>query len=541
MTYFASDFFGQDFMINLLSDVLLETSNKFPAKPAIIEGNRVTTYSELNQLACKVALVLRKLGVQDGELVGIFSVKNAASIIGINGILKAGSGYVPLDTHAPAKLIEYYIENSGVKCLLVSSKLLPKLTEVDLTTTALENIVLIDNDRGIDFELPIPVINWSEVENLNVETEPSLQNNCIDRNIAYMLYTSGSTGVPKGVITSHRNALAFVDSSLKDYEVKAEDIIANPAPLKFGISIFDVFVGIKAGATMVIIPELLLSFPLQLAEWIDKNKISVWFSVPFMLSRMVLDGEMQRFKYSHLRKVLFAGEIFPMKYLRKLTGMLPHVDYFNIYGTTETNILTHYQVPDLDDNKLMSVPVGKGISNMNVFLLDTNDQLVYEAGGEGEVCAKGAAVTMGYWKNPEKTVQNFVSNPLQKNYSEIIYRTGDLGRLDNEGNIHFLGRKDHMIKSRGYRIEVGEIESALYTHSAIKDAVVLGKPDDMYGNIIWAFITLHNDETLTDLDIKNHCGSRLPKYMIPEEVRITRELPKTSTGKIDKNTLLQEA
>lgn len=523
-------------MARLLSDLLSESAIKFPAKPAVIDGDKSISYQELDELSNKVAVSLKNQGVGPRDLVGLYMQKNLISVVAIHGILKAGAGYVPVDTNAPPRLVSYYIENSEITCLFSSASLLKMLAQCSLENSRLKTLIL-QEDQVLDApELPCDILSWNQFLEMSNGEVP--ENPGIDANIAYILYTSGSTGVPKGVITTHRNALSFVNSSWLEYGVTHEDKVANPAPLKFGISIFDIFVSIKAGATLVIIPPYLMNFPLQLAEWIEMNHITTWFSVPFVLSRMVLDGEMQRFKFKNLKTVFFAGEVFPVKYLSRLMQLIPHASYFNIYGTTETNILTHFKVPELDPERDGPVPIGKAISNLEVFALKSTGEVVTKAGDEGEICVRGAMVAMGYWKNLKKTDKSFIQNPLNKNYREIIYKTGDLVRIDSEGNFHFLGRNGLMIKSRGYRIETGEIEAALYAHPNIKEAIVVGIPDDLVGNLIKAVLTLNEGQKLDEREIKAFCKDRIPGYMIPEIIEFRDGLPKTSTGKVDRLALV---
>ncbi len=523
-------------MIRVLSDLLVESTKLHPQKTAIIDGDQKLTYAELEALSNQVAHGLKAKGVKEGDLVGILAHKNLASIVAIFGILKAGAGYVPVDTNAPAKLITYYIDNSEINCLFTTNAFLGLLSEVPLETTQLSSVILLQEETG-DHGLPCEVQGWQGF--VNNEPDSVVQNTTIDSKIAYILYTSGSTGQPKGAVTSHRNALAFVDSCHFEYHVTQDDVVANPAPLKFGISIFDIFVTIKTGATMIIIPQGLVTFPMQLTEWIESNGVTTWFSVPFILSRMALDGEMNRFKFEKLKTIFFAGEVFPVKYLTRLMNLVPHATYYNIYGTTETNILTQYKVPELDPEGDKPIPVGRSFSNLEVFALKDNGELVSKDGEEGEICVRGAMVTLGYWKNPERTAQSYVQNPLNKNYNEIIYKTGDLARLDGAGNFHFLGRKGLMIKSRGYRIETGEIEATLYAYAGVKEAVVVGVPDDLQGNIVKAVVTLQPDEEPNGLKIKAFCRDRIPVYMVPEIIEFRESLPKTSTGKVDRISLIK--
>jgi acyl-CoA synthetase (AMP-forming)/AMP-acid ligase II len=262
--------------------------------------------------------------------------------------------------------------------------------------------------------------------------------------------------------------------------------------------------------------------------------------VPSIFSLMVNYGRLDRHDLSKLRTILFAGEVFPIKYLRQLVTAVPHTDYYNLYGPTETNVCTYYKVrpEDLTLECTQPVPIGIACENVEVFAVNETGQLVTEPGQEGELWVRGSCVAQGYWADPEKSARGFVHNHLQPYYNEIAYRTGDIVVLDEDGmNWRFVGRRDHMIKSRGYRIELGEIESVFYEYSNVKEAAVVAIPDDLIGNRIKAFVVPLKEDSLTLTDLQAHCRDRLPRYMVPEVIEFRKELPKTSTGKINRPLL----
>jgi acyl-CoA synthetase (AMP-forming)/AMP-acid ligase II len=250
-------------------------------------------------------------------------------------------------------------------------------------------------------------------------------------------------------------------------------------------------------------------------------------------------ADLNKYNFPALRLILFAGEVFPVKYLRKLKQLLPQAKFYNIYGQTEANSSTYYlinQVPD-EDNAL--IPIGKAFPNFEVFAIDGEGRKISKAGEKGELYVRAATVAFGYWDEPEKTSENFVSNPLTPHLKEKIYRTGDVVKLDEEGNYIFLGRRDHMIKSRGYRIEIGEIETVLSNHDGIKAAVVIPIPDDLIGNRITAIIVPSNKNGIKKEDILRYCSKQLPKYMLPEIIEFRKSLPMTSSGKVDRKKLIE--
>jgi amino acid adenylation domain-containing protein len=413
------------------------------------------------------------------------------------------------------------------------------LQEICTETKGLKHVVLTDDQKEIG-TLPAHSVSWEEV--MKLPGEVLLPNTSINNDLAYIIYTSGSTGNPKGVMISHLNSLTFVDWATEAMGVEPEDRFSSHAPLHFDLSIFDVFVCAKIGGTLCLVPETLSMFPPRLSSWIEKNRISVWYSVPSILSMMVSHGQLDQRDLKGLRKIIFAGEVFPIKYLRSLMGLVPQPEYINLYGPTETNVITYYITPPIPEDQTTPIPIGKCCENMEVFAITKEGKRVTEPGEQGELLARGTCVAQGYWGDAEKTAKVFIKNPLQDDFFDQAYRTGDLVKLDEDGNYIYMGRIDHMIKSRGYRIEIGEIETAIYSHPAIKEAAVIAIPDDLITNRIKAVVVSDPDqEALTAADLRMFCSSKLPKYMIPEIIEFKPDLPKTSTGKVDKPALVKES
>lgn len=525
-------------MVYLLQHLLINSAKNFPQKDAVVYGDKRITYQELDEVTDKLAAVLQENGVKRGDRVGIYINKSIPSIVSIHGILKAGAVYVPLDPNAPLSRLAYIIENCGIQCLLTSTKKAPTLPQMFPERNPLAVVVLTDDLAEVGQIPGVELIPWSKI--VGKEQVSSGENASIETDLAYILYTSGSTGVPKGVMISHLNALTFVNWAQDAFAVAADDRLSNHAPLHFDLSIFDIFVAFKAGATLVLVPEGLSTFPIRVADWIENNQITVWYSVPSILSMMTLHGKLERYTFSKLRTILFAGEVFPVKYLRKLMALIPGAEYFNLYGPTETNVITYYQVSKLSSERTKPIPIGKTCKNMEVFGLMDDGRTVSQPGEEGELYARGSCVAQGYWGDAEKTNKVFLINPAQPNFQEKVYKTGDVVTLDEDGNYIYIGRRDHMIKSRGYRIELGEIESVLYSHPEVKEAAVVAVPDDLVGNRIRAFVVLNNTNGVSASDIESFCADRIPKYMVPERIEFRETLPKTSTGKIDKPTLTKQ-
>ncbi|RMF68889.1 MAG: D-alanine--poly(phosphoribitol) ligase [Calditrichaeota bacterium] len=525
-------------MVFLLQHLLRDAAKRYPDKDAVLYNDEKMTYRELDELSDKLATMLRENGVERGDRVGIYINKSIPSIISIHGILKAGAVYVPLDPNAPVSRLAYIIENCGIRCLLTSTRKAQKLKEMFPEENPLEVVILTDAHGAAPQGIPAKMIEWSEV--CGCQAQP-VNNPSIETDLAYILYTSGSTGIPKGVMISHLNSLTFVNWAHDTFNVNPRDRLSNHAPLHFDLSIFDIFVAFKAAATLVLVPEGASTFPIRLADWIEENRISIWYSVPSILSLMVLHGKLERHAFANLRTVLFAGEVFPVKYLRTLMELIPKAEYYNLYGPTETNVITYYKVPKLSPERTKPIPIGKTCANMEVFALTEDGKRVTSPGEEGELFARGSCVAQGYWGDPEKTNRLFVPNHTQPNFQEKMYRTGDLVTLDEEGNYIYLGRRDHMVKSRGYRIELGEVEAILYSHPEVKEAAVVAVPDELIGNRLKAFVVLNKSNGLTAKDLEGFCAKKVPHYMVPEKIELFDTLPKTSTGKIDRPTLAKQA
>lgn len=520
-----------------------ESTDKYPDKEALRFQGEAITYRELDRCTNQVARVLRQSGVKRGDRVGFFLHKSPASVISIFAILKAGGVYVPLDPAAPAKRVAYITRNCQIQVLLTANEKMAAVSELFAEGTPLKTIILTDDAAvGEPLNLPdtVTLISWEQC--LSQSTEPVPAAETIETDLAYILYTSGSTGDPKGVMIAHRTIFTFINWCFERFQMTERDRVTSHAPFHFDLSTFDLFVTIKAGGTVVLVPEKLSIFPVQLVRLLQDEQITVTYMVPSILTMMVNFGRLDKHDLSHLRTVLFAGEVFPIKYLRKLVQLVPHPDYFNLYGPTETNVCTYYlvQPQDLGEECVEPVPIGIACDNIEVFAVDDQGELVSEPGQEGELWVRGSCVAQGYWADEAKTARGFVPNVHNPHYRETAYRTGDIVTLDADGrNWRLIGRRDHMIKSRGYRIELGEIEAALYAHPHITEAAVIPIPDDIVGNRIKAFVVLDDSVELEAGAIKAHCAHHLPNYMVPEIIEFRDILPKTSTGKINRTLLVQ--
>ncbi len=523
----------------LLHDLLKSAAVSMPERIALVFFDREVTYSELDHASDALAGFLVRSGVKIGDRVAILLSKSPEAIISVFGILKAGAAYVPIDPQLPAGRATFIIENCGIRTLVTSSdhfrKQIPRIE-----TERIKGLRFIFVDQPASREdWPEGAVLWSEI--FAQAALGFLPVHMADVSLAYILYTSGSTGTPKGVAISHANALAFVNMANRYFSIKADDRFASHAPLHFDLSVFDIYVAMKSGATIVLFPEYLSAFPIRLAEYMHDKRISVWNSAASVLVLLAEKGKIDRFPFENLRLVHFSGDVMPSRYLELLRRLMPKAEFFNIYGQTEANSSLCFRVGELLGSGGERIPIGKPFPNFEVFAVDDHGQVISSPGLEGELYVKSSTVALGYWRDLKLTGEKFVADPRDPDSWTRVYRTGDIVRMDEDGNYYFVGRKDHMIKSRGYRIEIQEIERILTNHPLVGRVAVVGLPDELIGNRIVAFVSVTEGSRLNSQELAAFCAAYLPKYMIPEIFEVLSSLPMTSSGKIDRTALARQA
>jgi amino acid adenylation domain-containing protein len=506
-----------------LHQLLDFSAERFSDKVAVEECKSGSIhYGDLARLSNRLRDRLRKLGVQADDRVGICLRKSADAVASLFGIMKSGAAYVPADPTAPLSRNAFIFRNCGVKVVIVEARLAEALgLEFRQAGFAPKMIVIEGTGAGIPLSEALDRLDAVEPATSAPSAPPD------PSHLAYILYTSGSTGRPKGVMLSHGNAACFIDWCSDVFQPNEHDRFSSHAPFHFDLSILDIYISLKHGATLVLVEEQLGKEPARLAPWIAEKKITVWYSAPSILSLLAQFGNLEQHDCSSLRLVLFAGEVFPIKYLRLLKSLWPHPRYFNLYGPTETNVCTFYEVPRIiPESQTEPVPIGKACPYCKPLVVNEAGAKVAR-GAEGELCIAGASVMQGYWNLPENT-----ATASLRGHDNGWYRTGDIVGELPDGNYKFLGRRDRMIKKRGYRVELGEIEVALYRHPAIKEAAVLAFPD-VDGVPIKAFTSTRDGSKLSIIELKKFCSENLPLYMIPDLFCSLESLPKTSTDKVD--------
>jgi amino acid adenylation domain-containing protein len=528
-------FVEQGAMAYVLHQLLTESATRRPDAEAVRLLDQALSYAELERLSNQIAHALIEIGVVPGDRIGIYLHKSPAGIASIFGIMKTGACYVPVDPNAPGLRLAEIARQCGFRALITSFSLYDKLRAAIADQCPMVAIFFID--KSPDAALPAPAFTFADSLPSQPIAPPAV--NVIDQDLAYILFTSGSTGSPKGVMLSHLNALTFINWACDTFAISDTDRLSSHAPLNFDLSVFDIFAAIKTGAAISLVPEGLSAFPIQVSSFIQDQGITVWYSVPMVLI-MLTRGKLQERDLSRLRLVLFAGEVFPIKHLRNLRQMLPKPRMANLYGPTETNVCTWYEVGQIPENQTTPIPIGKACANMAVIAIDEAGRRVLAPGEEGLLYAGGSNVMQGYYGRPSESAACFISNPFASGRDEKLYCTGDWVTIDEKGNFLLIGRKDHMIKTRGYRVELGEIEAVMVAHPAVNEAVALAIPDEAIGNAIRAIVTIDHSNSTNATELKRYCAEKLPPYMMPEEIEFCATLPRTSTGKIDRQRLLRE-
>jgi amino acid adenylation domain-containing protein len=520
-------------MIENLPQILGETAERHGARAALVMDGRTITYAELEAESNRFAHSLIRNGVSRGDRVALWLPKSIETVVAIYGIMKAGAAYVPIDPGAPEVRMGYIAGDCSVAGMVT---LKDRASAIKMAFEGGAPMKAVWYTDACGSEAP------ATADSLGIAWQMAIRErtdgvDCPARadDLAYILYTSGSTGQPKGVMLSHRNALSFVDWAAATFAISAEDRLANHAPFHFDLSVFDLYVGARAGATVFPVSSRIAAFPAAIAKQWSEQKLTVWYTTPSTLVLMLTRGGLATVDLSALRLLLFAGEVFPTKYLRSLMELAPRVRFANLYGPTETNVCTWYEVSSPPEGNT-PVPIGQACSNCEVYILDDALKPVSD-GRVGELWVSGGTVMQGYWGRRERTSQTLKSIEVRPGLTVCAYNTGDLVRMRADGNLEFLGRRDHQIKTRGYRVELGEIESVLHRHPAVEEAVVLALPDETMGHRMAAVVVTKQNVEVSKAELQQHCADTLPRYMVPGSVEFQSNLPRTSSGKVDRQTL----
>jgi amino acid adenylation domain len=487
---------------------LEDSSQRFGNKLAICDDREEMTYLQYHQKAIGLAKAVINSGLTAREPVVVYLEKSVRVLASFMGIAFAGNFYSPIDIGMPKQRVNRILEVLQPELVITSKELKEEFQSFNY------------QGNYIIYEDVVPI-----AEDANVERR---KRQIIDTDLLYVLFTSGSTGNPKGVSITQRGVIDYIDWITKTFKIKNEDCFGNQAPFYFDNSILDIYSTMKMGATLYIIPVNLFAQPIKLLKYIRNNKISTIFWVP---SALIIVSKLRAFKNVDLtdvlKRVLFCGEVMPNKHLNIWREYLPNIEYANLYGPTEITDACTYYIVDREFADCDPLPIGFPMDNTGILVLDEKDHLVEKPGKIGELCVRGTGISVGYYNDIEKTKKAFVQNPLNHAFEEKIYRTGDLVEYNEYGELVYLSRKDFQIKHLGHRIELGEIENAVSSLSGISRCCCLY--DEKHGRI-----TLFLDKDISKNELHSYLANMIPEYMIPGKVIYIQNLPLNANGKIDR-------
>jgi amino acid adenylation domain-containing protein len=520
-----------------LGDLVTEAAHRFPDRDAVVMDGVHLAYAELEAGANRFARSLLAHGVSSGDRVGLWTPKSPAAIVALYGTLKCGAAYVPVDPGAPVARLATIARDASLSALVVSPD---RLASAGEALSGLESLRALWLTRAAaagaaPAATPVPVVTAAEAA---AESAAAPDRTPREEALAYVLYTSGSTGVPKGVMHTHASARAFSDWAAHTFELTHEDRVSNHAPFHFDLSTFDLYSSARAAAAVYPVPARAAMFPTAIANLYTTERLTVWYETPSGLALLLRHGKLGERDLSALRVLLFAGEVMPVPLLRELMTLAPRARFANLYGPTETNVCTFHEVqapPDADQ----PLPIGVPCAGDRAVLLDESLRPVPD-GEVGELWVHGPTLMRGYWGDAERTALTLRAIP-SGNGEVLAYRTGDLVRQRPDGAFDFRGRRDHQVKTRGYRVELGEVESALGTHPEVAEVVVVPVPDPEVGNRLRALVVRRGAVDASAATLRDHCARTLPRYMVPEFVEFRDALPRTASGKVDRAVLAREA
>ncbi|MEH2186416.1 MAG: amino acid adenylation domain-containing protein [Nostoc sp.] len=539
----------KQYPVNQTINQLFETQvSQTPNNIAVIHQQTQLTYQELNHQANQLAELLRKLGVEQGDFVGIFKDRDINFLIAILAIYKAGGAYVPIDSTYPPNRIKYMLSNSEVRFLLTDFSLLNVLSDLVEGCSELSSIICLDSiviaQTPLAKQTGLKIYNkldFQQLSNDNIE-----QVNHAD-DPAYMLYTSGSTGLPKGAIVRHDGAINHIYAQFDELELTQEFSFLQSAPSSTDISVWQFLAPLLIGGQTVIVDIETVAIPEQLFLALKSEKITVVELVPALfvgLLEYTSQLPIHQRELPNLKWMMVVGEPVSVSLVNRWLEIYPEIKIVNAYGPTEAaDDITQFIVDKPLPENQRTVPIGKPLANLNLYILDGEMQLL-PIGAPGEICVSGIGVGDGYWKNQEKTNFSFVTNPftdvsqkLPENRRDLIYKTGDLGRWLPDGNIEFLGRIDHQVKIRGFRVELGEIETFLCQHPNVRENVVVVRQDEPGNLQLVAYVVAKTEPVPSISELRSFLKEKLPDHMLPSAFMMLENLPLAPSGKVDRKAL----
>lgn len=514
----------------LVNEFLEETASLFPDKVALVCRRRRLTFQEIDRAAGSLANALLQAGFRKQDRAIIYLENSAESVISLFGVLKAGGVFVIIDPQVKARKMETILDNCRASVVITSKTLLDRIGEVVSYAESLRWVILVDSEEAVppgEKDRP-EVLSYNSILERSRPGRP--QPSCIDIDLAGLVYTSGSTGIPKGVMLGHLNIVSAVNSITRYLENTGDDIILVTLPLAFDYGLYQVFMAFKLGATVVL--EKGFVYPQEVVNLVVNEKVTGWPIVPAMAAILLRLNDLGNHDFSSLRYITTTGQAMPPGHLVRLQAAFPKTRIFSMYGLTECK-----RVSFLPPEQLMKRPasVGKAMPNVEVYLVDGDDNLITGAGIPGELVVRGSNVMKGYWGLPAETQKSF---RLGRYPGELVLYTGDLFEMDEEGYLYFLGRKDDIIKTGGHMVSPREVESVLCEMEGVLESAVIGIEDEILGKAVGAFVCLDGSPAVTEKDIIEFCSERLEDFAVPKNIFIISSLPRSSNGKVARQELL---
>lgn len=508
-------------MRNSVINFLYDSVRKYPDKHCVADDQEALSFRQLFSRASSLAEILIQ-GDKVNQPVLVYLPKTTSAIVSFAAILMSGNFYAPVDLKSPKKRLQSILENLRPYRVISTRQYQDDLQGLSVQqekTIFMEDVPSENDGLSID-----------EIITKNRTTTDEI----IDMDPCYVMHTSGSTGIPKGVVIPHRGVIDYIEWAIPCLKVDENEIIGNQAPLYFDNSTLDIYLSWAAGAKLYLIPESLFIFPAKLIKYLEKNKINFFFFVPSVLVNIAKLNLLSPDRLPALKKVIFAGEIMPTKHLAYWQENLPDRLCVNLYGPTEITVDCTYFIVERKYEPHESLPIGFPCHNSGILILNGKDSLT-EVGEQGELCVRGSSLALGYWNDDEKTKQVFMQNPLQKNYFDQIYRTGDIVYKNERGEIIFVGRKDSQIKHMGNRIELGEIETAAMTIPEIDNCCAIYNERKQEITLFY-----EGKDEISVGEFRKSIANILPSYMIPRKIKPLESLPMNPSGKIDRRALLND-
>ena len=526
-------------MSRLLQGWITEHAERQASSTALVMHDEHLSYEQLEARTNQLARMLKAIGCLRGDRVALLMPKSPSAIVAILGILKADCIYVPLDPASPVPRLAHMVAGADPRCMLAAGPTAALLDALRAAQQSSRSIAIGWMERETVAGTQVTAaFSRHDVESF-AATPLAYRNSPQDT--AYILFTSGSTGVPKGVPITHSNVAHFIAWATRYFGISPSDRISGHPPLHFDLSVFDIFGTFAAGAQLHLVPHDLTLLPIRLAHFITASELTQWFSVPSLLTYIAKFDAIPANGFPALKRLLWCGEVLPTPVLMYWMKRLPSVSFTNLYGPTEATIASsYYTVPTCPDDPTAPIPIGTACDGEELLVLDERLQPV-RPGETGDLYIRGVGLSPGYWRDPERTRTAFLANPNSRDPSDRVYKTGDLARLGADGAVYFLGRADSQIKTRGYRIELGEIETHLHALPQLKEsAVVAINTDGFEGATICCAYVPAPGAAVTPAALRQELAKTLPSYMLPTGWRMFDALPKNVNGKVDRRQLMDD-